>query len=256
MLDALQHLFTKRGYLSHRLIDNTEGLPSHSVYVTRFGSLQRAYQLVGYDQKDYRFSQAVRRFSEAEMLYRLRELLRERGHLSNDIINDAKDMPSSHLYRRRFGTLFRAYELVGFKARCRQHPGRPHGLSNDEMLEGLRRLLREKGRLSMEIINQSDCVPHSDVFRARFGTMMRAYRLIGLGNDRYQSVSSRPRNLSRAEMLGALRKLWRTRGYLSLKLIEECQEVPSTYMYVTRFGSIRRAYRLIGYNRASQADPE
>lgn len=255
MLDGLRRLFTRHGHLSHRLIDNTDGLSSHSVYAVRFGSLQRAYQIVGYDQKDYRFSQAARRFCEAEMLDRLRRLLRERGHLSNDVINDTEGMPSSHLYRRRFGTLFRAYELVGFTAKCRKHPRRPRGLSNGEMLEGLQQLLREKGRLSMEIINRSDSVPHSDVYRARFGSMMCAYRLIGLPSDRYQSVSSRPRNLSRRQMLDALRKLWRKRGYLSLKLIQRCQEVPSTYQYASRFGSICRAYRLIGYNSEHRAPP-
>jgi hypothetical protein len=76
---------------------------------------------------------------------------------------------------------------------------------------------------------------------------MRAYRLIGLAGDRYQSISKRPRGLSRDEMLKALRKLWQDNGYLSLKLIEKHEEVPSTYSYGIRFGSIRNAYRLIGY---------
>lgn len=247
MVDRLRRLFEKYGYLSHRLIDNSEGMPAHTVYAVRFGSLQRAYQLVGYDQRDYRFSEAARRFSDEEMLSRLRQLFRRRGHLSNRIINETDGMPSSHLYRRRFGSLFWAYELIGFKAKCRKYPSRTRGLSNDEMLQRLRRLLKEKGRLSSPIIRDSDFVPSVDVFRARFGTLMRAYRLIGLTGDRYQSISKRPRGLSRDEMLKALRKLWRDSGYLSLRLIERHDEVPSTYAYETRFGSIREAYRLIGY---------
>jgi hypothetical protein len=222
-------------------------MPSHSVYAVRFGSLQRAYQLVGYDQRDYRFSQAARRFSDEEMLSRLRQLFRKRRHLSNRIINETEGMPSSHLYRRRFGSLFWAYELIGFKPPSRKHPGRARGLSNEEMLERLRLLLKERGCLSSGIIDDSDSVPSSDVFRARFGSLMRAYQLIGLTGDRYQSISPRPRGLSRGEMLQALRKLWRKHGYLSLRLIEKCEEVPSTYAYETYFGSIREAYRLIGY---------
>ncbi len=251
MVDRLRRLFENHGYLSHRLIDSAEGMPAHTVYAARFGSLQRAYQLVGYDQRDYRFSQAARRLSDQEMLTRLQLLLRQRGRLSNRLINETDGMPSSHLYRRHFGSLFWAYELIGFKARCRKHPGRTRGLSNDEMLERLRRLLREKGRLSSPIINDSDSVPSVDVFRARFGSLMRAYRLIGLTGDRYQSISPRPRSLSREEMLQALRKLWRKHGYVSLRLIEKCEEVPSTYSYVARFGSIREVYRLIGYNQSS-----
>jgi hypothetical protein len=247
MVHKLRCLFEKHGFLSHRLIDNADGLPSHAVYAARFGSLQHAYQLVGYDLRDYRFSQAARRFSDQEMLNRLRQLFRKEGHLTSDMINGADGMRSSHLYRRRFGSLFWAYELIGFKPRCRKHPARTRGLSNDEMLERLRRLLKEKGRLSAPIIDESETVPSSDVFRARFGSLMRAYRLIGLAGDRYQSISKRPRGLSRDEMLKALRKLWQDNGYLSLKLIEKHEEVPSTYSYGIRFGSIRNAYRLIGY---------
>lgn len=249
MLKRLRCLFQRNGYLSHRLIDHSEDMPSHAVYAVRFGSLQRAYQLVGYDQRDYRFSQAARRFSDEEMLSRLQRLFRKRRYLSNRIINDTEGMPSSHLYRRRFGSLFWAYELIGFKPKCRKHPGRTRGLSNEEMLERLLRLLKEKGRLSSAIIDDSDSVPSSDVFRARFGSLMRAYHLIGLTGDRYQSISPRPRSLSRDEMLQALRKLWRKHGYVSLRLIEKCEEVPSTYAYETRFGSIREAYRLIGYRQ-------
>ncbi|HEY7230175.1 MAG TPA: recombinase family protein [Pseudolabrys sp.] len=252
MIDRLRSLFKEYGYLSHRLIDTSGSMPSHTVYAARFDSLQSAYQLVGYDQRDYRFSEAARRLSDEEMLNRLRQLFRKRGRLSNRMINETEGMPSSHLYRRRFGSLFWAYELVGFKARCRKHPARARGLSNDEMLKRLRRLLKEKGRLSSPIINGSDAVPSSDVFRARFGSLMQAYRLIGLTGDRYQSISPRPRGLSREEMLEALRKLWRSHGYVSLRLIEKCEEVPSTYTYAMRFGSIREAYRLIGYNPSSR----
>jgi hypothetical protein len=57
-------------------------------------------------------------------------------------------------------------------------------------------------------------------------------------------------------MLEALRKLWRVHGYVSLRLIEKCEEVPSTYAYTTRFGSIRDAYRLIGYDKSSRVVPK
>jgi len=48
MLDRLRVLYQARGYLSGLIIDEADGLPSSSTYSARFGSLGRAYQLVGF----------------------------------------------------------------------------------------------------------------------------------------------------------------------------------------------------------------
>lgn len=65
MLEALQHLLQDRGYLSGLVIDETERLPSSSAYQIRFGSLLRAYELVGFTpDRDYRYieiNRALRR---------------------------------------------------------------------------------------------------------------------------------------------------------------------------------------------------
>lgn len=56
MLEALQQLLQSRGYLSGLVIDETERLPSSSAYQGRFGSLLRAYELVGFTpDHDYRY---------------------------------------------------------------------------------------------------------------------------------------------------------------------------------------------------------
>ena len=54
------------------------------------------------------------RFSNADMLDCLRELLKEVGFLSGFVIDEAKNMPSSGCYASRFGSLVRAYSLVGY----------------------------------------------------------------------------------------------------------------------------------------------
>jgi len=56
-----------------------------------------------------------RRFSDEEMIERLRRLFELHGYLSGIIIDESENMPSSGSYQRRFGSLIRAYELVGFK---------------------------------------------------------------------------------------------------------------------------------------------
>jgi DNA invertase Pin-like site-specific DNA recombinase len=55
-----------------------------------------------------------RRFTDAELLERLTALLSQRGCLSGLIIDEVEDMPSSATYRSRFGSLVRAYQLVGY----------------------------------------------------------------------------------------------------------------------------------------------
>jgi len=56
MLRVLRNLFESHGRLSGLIIDETEDLPSSSAYRSRFGSLLRAYHLVGYTpRRDYRY---------------------------------------------------------------------------------------------------------------------------------------------------------------------------------------------------------
>ena len=64
--------------------------------------------------------QRARRFSEEQLLGMLSDLLAVRGTLSGLVIDEAEDMPSSAAYRHRFGSLLRAYRLVGFE------PGRDY----------------------------------------------------------------------------------------------------------------------------------
>lgn len=54
------------------------------------------------------------RFTDAELIDRLRKLYEKRGVLSGLIINEAEDMPSASVYAYRFGSLIRAYQIIGF----------------------------------------------------------------------------------------------------------------------------------------------
>ncbi|MBX4898753.1 recombinase family protein [Rhizobium bangladeshense] len=56
MLQSLRDLYRQRGSLSGIVIDECDGMPSSSAYSSRFGSLLRAYSLVGFDpDRDYRY---------------------------------------------------------------------------------------------------------------------------------------------------------------------------------------------------------
>ena len=56
----------------------------------------------------------TRRFTNEEMIEKLKQLYTAHGMLSGAIIDDADDMPSSSAFQSRFGSLLKAYRLVGY----------------------------------------------------------------------------------------------------------------------------------------------
>lgn len=54
------------------------------------------------------------RYSDEELIDKLRSLYQRHGYLSGLIIDEAEGMPSSAAYAHRFGGLIRAYQIVGF----------------------------------------------------------------------------------------------------------------------------------------------
>lgn len=56
---------------------------------------------------------------------------------------------------------------------------RSHKLTNEELLEKLRLLLRNHGKISGILINECEGIPSSAAYRSRFGSLMRAYTLVG-----------------------------------------------------------------------------
>lgn len=56
-----------------------------------------------------------RHFSDEELLEALRTVLNRQGVLSGLIIDEQDDLPSSSAYRSRFGSLLRAYRLIGYE---------------------------------------------------------------------------------------------------------------------------------------------
>ena len=75
-----------------------EGIVPPDLYYTAQGILRaRAY-----------------RFSNEELIEKLRRLFQQHGYLSGLIIDEAEGMPSAAAYAHRFGSLIRAYQTVGF----------------------------------------------------------------------------------------------------------------------------------------------
>jgi hypothetical protein len=108
LLQELRSLLVAKGKLSVKIIDESVGLPSARTFSFRFGGLRHACDLIGYDLRK------SGRKSDEEMLQHLRSLLASHGRLSIPIIDAPPRLVSSYKLRRRFGTLGRAYELIGY----------------------------------------------------------------------------------------------------------------------------------------------
>lgn len=70
-----------------------------------------------FDRAQHRLQGQSERPSNEELINKLRRFLAKRGHLSEAAIDRARDLPSSGIYRYRFGSLLGAYELVGYAPR-------------------------------------------------------------------------------------------------------------------------------------------
>jgi len=74
--------------------------------------------------------------------------------------------------------------------------------SNEDILESLRALLEPEGRLSFKLIKESAHTPSPSVFRTRFGSLRRAYELIGyVGNRPFNFIDLRRRTQAIREQL-------------------------------------------------------
>lgn len=83
------------------------------------------------------------RLSDEDLLKRLRELFDREGMLSGILIDEARDMPSPACYRSRFGSLMRAYSLIGYTP------------SRDYRYLEINQALRERHRAICESINHN-----------------------------------------------------------------------------------------------------
>jgi Recombinase len=83
---------------------------------------------------------------------------------------------------------------------------RTTSLSDEELLNRLKRLLARAGRLSLRLIQKSENVPSSSTYRQRFGSLRCAYQMIGYGHPaQFGPIDLRRRTQAlREELIGRI----------------------------------------------------
>ena len=92
MINALRAILARRGHLSGLIIDEAEDTPSSRAYQTRFGSLLRVYQLVGFaPDRDYRYievNRALRALHPEIVAQVVRSMRQAGGDVTQDSATD------------------------------------------------------------------------------------------------------------------------------------------------------------------------
>jgi len=92
LIQKLKALHASRGFLSGLIINETDGMPTSTVYAYRFGSLVRAYQMVGFTpDRDYRFletNRILRRLHPQILADTERQIIELGGSVARDNATD------------------------------------------------------------------------------------------------------------------------------------------------------------------------
>jgi DNA invertase Pin-like site-specific DNA recombinase len=89
----------------------------------------------------------TRQLTDDDMLAKLRALLQEKGRLSTPLIDKSRNLPSAWAYTNRFGTLERAYALIGYQTE------RPHPTS-----AGIATALRHRELIAVDITRRLEAL--------------------------------------------------------------------------------------------------
>jgi len=105
------NVFNRRSYkLKKRRVENEPGM-----WVRADGVFQAIVEPRYFYTAQGIIRERNRKFSDDEMLAKLRSLHSREGWLSGIMIDEAEDMPSSAAYAHRFGGLTQAYRLIGYE---------------------------------------------------------------------------------------------------------------------------------------------
>lgn len=237
--------------------------------------LEPAISRALFDRAAQRMRISRRRLPKAEAVAAVARLLKVKGYLTCDLIDQCPYTPSSQTLHRLFGSMQAAYEAVGYQnERWRRRPRAEPQVAKDDMLAVLRAVYEREGHISEAMLNADPSLPSAFLYRYHFGSLSNAYRQAGVPYDyaefkrrgmartsmrraglppRKVTVARRPTvdsQYSDEDLLNQLRVLHERYGYVSSRLIRATQS-PPVALFIHRFGSLTGAYRRAGLTKSS-----
>lgn len=174
LLDRLRVLAASGSKLSSALVDAAEDLPTAGVVRKRLGGLKGIWAMVGADIGGRPYRVHCRKYADQDMLDRLKALFEREGRLTYELINRSPELPSPTTYMKRFGTLRRAYALVGYECPTAPRTSFKTKYSDDAILTALGQMVMANGRVTRAMMDNSPDLPSSSTIERRFGSLARA----------------------------------------------------------------------------------
>lgn len=215
-------------------VDNDPRMPHPGTYAERFGSFTKALLMVGLRPSQWKG------LSDEELLEMLRAKARDLGRTPTmKDVDDDPNMPSFQMYISRFGSFTEALERAGLELTCSRRWTR---VSDAKLLELLVEKAEELGRMpTRKDVNDDPNMPSSASYARRFGSFTKALELVGFGSIRHRQ------RWTNEEMLAALVKKSGELGRTPrMEDVDNDPDMPSTVLYLERFGSFVKAVELAG----------
>lgn len=211
------------------------------------------------------------RLSDHDLHERLTRLYLEHGRLTYSLVHDCPYLPLPQAVRKRYGSLYAAYLSVGYEMPTRwklNADGKPY--TDEDLLNELRRIHAEHGRLTTAIINKDLHSPTARYFIRRFGGLTNACQLAGFGevnltsrgaaslrnqHERHERAVRKAAirfnedgsRITDEQLLDHLRRLMDRHGHLSVGIIDADPTIPTSQFFRRRLGGLKAAYARIGY---------
>ena len=95
-------------------LKKTRVVNSPDMWIKKEGAFDAIVQTELFYTAQGMIRERAKRYTDEELIERLRSLYQNRGILSGLLIDESEGMPSAAVYANRFGSLIRAYQMVGF----------------------------------------------------------------------------------------------------------------------------------------------
>jgi DNA invertase Pin-like site-specific DNA recombinase len=281
---SLKRLLATKGSISQDLLNSANGAPSYFTVVRHFGSLQSAYAAAGYAPPPViPFGMNGKFWSRKAVLTGLQNLYQAQGHVTNRLIDDFSELPSSAHIRRHFGSMREALRQAGLPVlshsqiqqlrwKRRKAAGcdefyRGVRWTDAELLGLLRQTHRQHGYITSSLLEQNKAQPSAYHFIRRFGSLGKAKVLAGLPVLTPSQIRVEAAQRGKAgtlihrqrrgacfqyrpdDILLGLKRLAEQKGRISARLIEQDADLPTRVTIMRYFGSLPEAYRLAGVVR-------
>ncbi|BAR62422.1 DNA invertase Pin-like site-specific DNA recombinase [Bradyrhizobium diazoefficiens] len=173
----------------HRLQNPVMKNPEHAW--TRFSAFEPIVPVALYAKAQERLARH-KLWDKETIKATLKKLLAREGYLKQKLIEQAKDAPSAETVAAHFGSLYAAYEAVGY----RPPPVSPFGnngkhWSKKDITSGLRKLHAAHGYITNRLVNKCDFLPSDNYIRRHLGSLASALRQAGLPVIPHSQVQKR-----------------------------------------------------------------